>query len=138
MENCIFCKIIKGEIPSVKVFEDKDVLVFLDVAPLTKGHCLVVPKKHAENIFDIDDEDLKKVIVVAKNISRKIKNSLHVDGIRISQSNGEAAGQVISHFHLHIIPRYKDDGVNMSETSVARPKMVDITELKELAEKIKI
>src|SRR3990167_11021453 len=131
--DCIFCKIIKGEIPCFKIFEDKTVFVFLDVSPITLGHCLIIPKTHFENIFDINDSDLQKIIVVAKKLSEKIKNNLRADGIRISQSNGKAAGQDIMHFHLHIIPRYKNDGVLMSETTTAYPRQTDFKELKKLA-----
>ena len=104
--DCIFCKIIKGEVPSFKVYEDEDVLAFLDIKPFTKGHCLVIPKQHFENMFDITEDALQKISIVAKNLSKKIKDVLEVDGIRLSQSNGKAAGQDIMHFHLHIIPRY--------------------------------
>ena len=134
---CIFCKIVKGEIPCVKIYEDADVLAFLDVFPLTKGHALVIPKQHFENIFDIDEVVLQKVMVAVKHISGKIKDSLKADGIRISQSNGRHAGQVIGHFHVHIIPRYENDGVGMSETTTAHPPKADFEELKKIAGKIK-
>lgn len=137
MENCIFCKIIKGEIDCAKVYEDSDVLAFLDVFPLTKGHSLVIPKTHFENIFDVSEDALQKVIVVAKQISGKIKTNLQADGIRLSQSNDKAAGQEIMHFHLHIIPRYKDDGISMNETGRTHPQKADLEELKKLAERIK-
>ena len=136
--DCIFCKIIKGEINSLKVFEDDDVLVFLDVNPLTKGHCLAVSKEHFENIFDIDKAILQKVIIAGKNISEKIQKNLDADGIYLSQSNGEAAGQIIFHFHLHIIPRYKGDGLSVKIFgSGAHPQKADINELKKIAEEIK-
>ena len=138
MNTCIFCKIVNGEIPSYKVYEDQDILAFLDIQPLTKGHCLVVPKKHYQDIFDIDEGDLKKVIVGAKHISEKIKNTLKTDGIRISQSNGKAAGQDIMHFHLHVIPRYANDGFSNNPTLTIHSPKADFEELKKLAEKIKI
>ena len=136
MQDCIFCKIVISEIPSVKIYEDNDVLAFLDIAPLTKGHTLVIPKQHSENIFDIDDGVLQKVMVVAKHLSGKIKNVLKADGIRISQSNGKHAGQVIGHFHTHIIPRYENDGVTMNDTTTAHPPKANFEELKKLAQKI--
>lgn len=136
MDDCIFCKIVEGEIDSAKVFEDSDVLVFLDVNPLTKGHCLVVPKKHFENIFDIDKDILQKIIVTAKDISIRIKNNLQADGIRLSQSNGKIAHQEIMHLHVHVIPRYKDDGIVMNDHGRAQPLKVDIEELKKIAEQI--
>ena len=133
MQNCVFCKIVKGEIPCFKIFEDENVLAFLDINPVTKGHCLVIPKTHFENIFDISEDTLQKVTVATKHISVKIKNSLQADGIRISQSSGEEAGQVISHFHLHIIPRYKNDGLLNNHWSNANPPKADFEELKKIA-----
>ncbi len=135
--DCIFCNIVKGEIPCIKVFEDENILAFLDVNPVTQGHCLVIPKTHVENIFDIPEELLQKVMIATKHISIKIKSALHPDGIRISQSNGEVAGQAIFHFHVHIIPRYKDDGLSMDHHTTASPSKADIEELKKLSEKIK-
>lgn len=134
--DCIFCKIVAGEIPSYKVYEDDFVLAFMDTSPVTRGHCLVIPKKHVENVFDISTDDLQKVIVTAKTLSEKVKNNLGADGIRLSQSNGKIAGQAVFHFHLHIIPRYENDGVSMSETTAAHPPQADFEELKELAAKI--
>lgn len=131
--DCIFCKIAKGELESVNVYEDNDVLAFLDINPVTKGHCLVIPKTHSKDIFDTNEETLKKIIIAAKNISEKIKNSLGADGIRISQSNGKEAGQAIFHFHLHIIPRYQNDGMAMSDITTAHPPKADMEELKKLA-----
>lgn len=114
MENCIFCKIIMGEIPSRKVYEDKDSVAFLDIHPANPGHTLVMPKKHAENIFDADDELLGRVIVAAKVISKKIKESLNADGINVIQNNGRHAGQIVNHIHFHIIPRFANDTVIIS------------------------
>ncbi len=125
-----------GEIPCAKIYEDKDVLAFLDIRPLTKGHTLVIPKKHFENIFDIQGETLEKVIIVAKQICGKIKNNLKTDGIRLSQSNGKAAGQDVMHFHLHIIPRYADDGLPNNPAMTLQLPQADFEELKKLAEEI--
>jgi len=136
MEDCIFCKIAKGEIPSYKIYEDKDIFAFLDIKPFSQGHCLVIPKQHFENIFDINENTLKKVVVVAKKISEKIKNKLHADGIRLSQSNGKAAGQEIMHFHLHIIPRYEGDGIPMYPTATLHLPQANFGELKKIAEKL--
>ena len=134
--DCIFCKIAKGEIDSAKIWEDDDVLVFMDVKPFTKGHCLVIPKKHFENIFDIEDNILQKVIVMAKNISEKIKKNLGADGIRLSQSNGKAAGQEVMHFHLHIIPRYEGEDVPIHLTETIHSPQADFEEIKKIAEKL--
>ncbi|MSU54612.1 MAG: HIT family protein [Candidatus Staskawiczbacteria bacterium] len=106
MENCIFCKITSGQIDSTKVFEDEDVIAFLDVNPKALGHCLIIPKKHFENIFDIDQEILKKVMVATKNISINIKKSPDITGVNLISNNGQGAGQEVFHFHLHIIPSY--------------------------------
>jgi len=136
MEDCIFCKIAKGEIPSFKIYEDKDIFAFLDIKPFSKGHCLVIPKKHFENIFDIDENTLKKVIVVSKKMSEKIKETLSADGIRLSQSNGKTAGQEIMHFHFHIIPRYENDNIPMHPAATPHLLKADFGELKKIAEKI--
>lgn len=136
MDDCIFCKIITGEIPSVKVYEDDEVLAFLDAAPFSRGHSLVIPKKHFENIYEIDEESLKKVIVSSKNISVKIKNALSADGIRISQSNGVVAGQAVFHIHFHIIPRYQDDGLQFDEIGNERSPKAEIADLEKVAEEI--
>lgn len=135
--DCVFCKIVKGEIPCFKLFEDENVLAFLDIKPFTKGHTLVIPKIHSNDIFDTDEEILKKIIVAAKYISEKIKNSLSADGIRLSQSNGRAAGQEVMHFHLHVIPRYRDDGLSANPTATLHLPQADFEELKTLAKEIK-
>lgn len=104
MEDCIFCKIIKGEVPSYKVYEDDFVYAFLDINPSSPGHTLVIPKKHSENIFDIGKDDLERVIMVSKKISQKMKD-LGFDGINIYNNNGKDSGQIVFHFHMHIVPR---------------------------------
>ncbi|MSU54815.1 MAG: HIT family protein [Candidatus Staskawiczbacteria bacterium] len=136
MEDCIFCKITKGEIPCFKIYEDNDVLSFLDIKPFSKGHCLVIPKQHFENVFDISEDALQKVSVVAKKLSEKIKDVFSADGIRLSQSNGVAAGQEVMHFHLHIIPRYENDGLGTNPTATAHLPQADFEELKKVAEKL--
>ncbi len=138
MDDCIFCKIIGGEIPSFKVFEDEYVLAFLDIKPFTKGHTLIIPKQHAENVFDITEDSLQKVIVVGKKMAAKIKAVLGADGIRLSQSNGKVAGQEIMHFHLHVIPRYENDGLFANPTATLQLPQADFEELKKLAKQIKI
>ena len=111
MNECIFCKIIKGEIPSNKVYEDEKVLAFLDIGPVNKGHTLVIPKKHAMNIFDIEQEDLNAVSEIVRKIAPAVKKAVNADGLNIMSSNGKAAGQLVMHSHIHIIPRFKDDGL---------------------------
>ena len=111
MNDCLFCKIARGEVPSRKVYEDGESIAFLDINPANRGHCLAVPKKHFENIYGIDDKTLEKVIVIAKNLSKLIKEKLACNGINIVQNNERYAGQLVSHFHIHIIPRYENDNV---------------------------
>ena len=134
--DCIFCKIANGEIDSAKVFENEKIFAFLDINPLTRGHCLVVPKQHFENIFDIDKDMLKEIIVIAKEISEKIKRSLGAKGVNLLNSNGKEAEQSVFHFHLHIVPRYEDDGRKIT-TDSTELKGVALEELKDLAEEIR-
>ena len=109
-ENCIFCKIAAGEIPSATFYEDDDFRVILDLGPASKGHALILPKNHYRNLYDIDDEVASKAILLAKKMITKLTDVLNCDGYNIVQNNEEAAGQTVFHFHMHIIPRYKDDG----------------------------
>ena len=114
MENCIFCKIANGEIPSATLYEDEDFRVILDLGPASKGHALILPKTHAANIYEISDETAGKAMVLAKKMASKLTEALNCDGFNIVQNNGEAAGQTVFHFHMHLIPRYKDDGVGIA------------------------
>lgn len=109
-DNCIFCKLANGEIPTNTIFEDDDFKVFLDLSPATKGHCLIVPKNHYANLEEIDDTTAEKVLPLAKKIMGTLKNKLKCDGLNLVQNNGEIAGQTVFHFHMHIIPRYMGDG----------------------------
>ena len=109
-DNCIFCKIAAGEIPSATLYEDDDFRVILDLGPASKGHALILPKNHYRNLYDIDDEVASKAILLAKKMITKLTDVLNCDGYNIVQNNEEAAGQTVFHFHMHIIPRYKDDG----------------------------
>ena len=109
MENCIFCKIANGEIPSATLYEDEDFRVILDLGPASKGHSLILPKSHAANIYELPDETAAKAMVLAKKMATKLRDGLNCDGFNIVQNNGEIAGQTVFHFHMHLIPRYKDD-----------------------------
>lgn len=110
MDNCIFCKIANGEIPSKSIYEDDEFKVILDLGPATKGHALILPKAHAADLFELPEETAANAMVLAKKLGKQMKENLHADGLNLVQNNGEAAGQTVKHFHLHLIPRYKDDG----------------------------
>lgn len=109
-KNCIFCKIANGEIPSKAIYEDEDFKVILDLGPATKGHGLILPKEHAANLFELPEETAAKAMVLAKKLGKQMIENLKADGLNLVQNNGEAAGQTVHHFHLHLIPRYKNDG----------------------------
>lgn len=109
LDNCIFCKIANGEIPSATLYEDEDFRVILDLGPASKGHALVLPKEHAANIYELPDELAAKAMVVAKKVAAALQEGLKCDGLNIVQNNGELAGQTVFHFHIHIIPRYEGD-----------------------------
>jgi histidine triad (HIT) family protein len=109
MEGCIFCKIVRGEIPCFKIFEDDRVLSFADVNPINTGHTLIIPKRHAENIWEIDGRDLAAIHQASLKIAGAMKTALNADGIAILQLNGRAVNQIVMHYHLHLIPRQSND-----------------------------
>ena len=113
MENCIFCRIIGGEIPSSTVYEDDDFKVIMDISPAAKGHTIMLTKKHFANLLELEDKVAEKGLIVAKKVAAAMKEQLGCDGINLLQNNGEAAGQSVFHLHFHIIPRYKDDNVKL-------------------------
>ena len=113
-DNCIFCKLANGEIPTATLYEDDDFRVILDAGPAAKGHALILPKEHYANLYELDDEVAAKVLPLAKKMITKLTDILGCDGYNLIQNNGEAAGQTVFHFHLHMIPRYKDDGVGLT------------------------
>jgi histidine triad (HIT) family protein len=110
MTDCVFCKIRDGQIPSLKIFEDDRTLAFMDINPVTHGHCLVIPKAHAATLFDAEVEDLQAVIAAAQQVARAIREALAPDGLNMLQANGAAAFQSVPHFHVHLIPRWANDG----------------------------
>lgn len=110
MTDCVFCKIRDGAIPSMKVWEDERTLCFMDINPLNSGHCLVVTRAHAATIYEADEEDLRAAIVTARRVALAIRQALHPDGLNLLQANGPAAFQSVPHFHLHLIPRWTNDG----------------------------
>jgi histidine triad (HIT) family protein len=131
--DCIFCKIIKGDIPCTKVYEDENILSFLDIAPANKGHCLVVPKEHYETLIDAPEEIINYSLKVAKKIARAMSASLANEGFNVLINNNKVAGQLVPHVHMHIIPRFKRDGVRLNWT----PKRYKDKEIVEFADKIK-
>ena len=114
MGDCIFCKIANGEIPAATLYEDEDFRVILDLGPASKGHSLILPKKHAANIYELPDETAGKAMILAKKMAGKLTDALNCDGFNIVQNNGKIAGQTVNHFHLHLIPRYEGDGLNLN------------------------
>lgn len=109
-DDCIFCKLANGVIPTNTIYEDDDFRVFLDAAPATKGHCLIVPKEHFDDLESLDENIAAKVFPLAKKMMNLLKEKLNWDGFNIVQNNREIAGQTVFHFHTHLIPRYKGDG----------------------------
>ena len=114
MEDCIFCKLVAGEIPSYTVYEDEYFKGILDISPCARGHCILIAKEHAANVFELPEEVAKDGFVAAKKLAIAIKKAFNCDGVNILQNNGEAAGQTVFHFHIHVFPRYNNDTVNIS------------------------
>jgi histidine triad (HIT) family protein len=110
MTDCVFCKIRDGEIPSLKVHEDETTFCIMDINPLNSGHCLVIPKAHAATIFETDTRDLQAAIAAAQKVAIALRQALKPDGLNVLQANGAAAFQSVPHFHLHLIPRWTNDG----------------------------
>ncbi len=119
----IFCKIILGEIPSYKIYEDEIVMVIMDANPRSDGHCLIIPKKHYQDLYDIDEEFLNHIMEVSKQISQLLKDKLTCDGVTLEENNG--CSQEVKHFHLHVIPRYHDKKVAQEDVEKVFHKIVD-------------
>lgn len=114
-DDCIFCKIANGSIPSYSLYEDDDFKVILDIEPSSKGHALILPKNHAANLFELDDASASKALGIAKKVGGALMSVLNCDGLNVLQNNGDAAGQTVHHYHIHLIPRYNDnDNVTIS------------------------
>ena len=110
MTDCVFCKLRDGQIPSMRVFEDDKTIAFMDINPINSGHCLVITKAHAATLFEIEVEDLQAAIATAQRVALAIRDGLKPDGLNMLQANGAAAFQSVLHFHLHLIPRWNNDG----------------------------
>ena len=133
MGDCIFCKIANGQIPSNTVYEDDMFRVILDISPANKGHMLVLPKEHADNLFEISEDTFGKGFILAKKMAEALKKAVECEGVNILQNNGLEAGQTVNHLHIHVIPRIKGDKVVIKSESVS----VSEDEFKTICDKIK-
>lgn len=131
-ENCIFCKLANGDIPTATVYEDEYLRAIMDAAPANKGHIIILPKSHAADIYELNDEYVSRAFVLAKKLAVALKKLTGCDGVNILQNNGGAAGQTVFHFHVHVIPRFTDDDC----TIVWKPTSYDDGEASEVAKKI--
>ena len=134
VDDCVFCRILKGEIPCTKVYEDDMVLAFLDIAPFNPGHTVIVPKEHQHSSTAIDVEYLKAIIAVAPKIGAALMRATGAEGFNIFQNNGRVAGQTVPHVHFHVVPRFADDGVKITGST---KKYDDFAEMTALADKVK-
>ena len=130
--DCIFCKIANGEIPTDKLYEDDKYVAILDAAPATKGHTLIIPKKHHSDLFDMTPEEAAEAMKRARTVAATLREKLHPDGMNMMQNNGEVAGQTVMHYHLHLIPRYLTDPEHINW----KPGPADKERLKEIFEEI--
>ena len=130
-QSCIFCKIANGEIPSTTLYEDEDFRVILDMGPATRGHALLLPKEHYANLVELHEELAAKALVTAKKAAARMKDALGAEGFNLVQNNGEAAGQTVFHFHMHLIPRYENDGAGITWTpgSTTPEEMAEVKRL---------
>ncbi len=113
MEDCIFCKIVQGVLPSQKVYEDEDTLAFLDIHPVNRGHTLVIPKKHSTDVFEIDESDWRAVMKTSRLVAHALERALNPLGINLAMNNRAGAGQVVFHAHVHVMPRFEGDGYEL-------------------------
>src|SRR5438270_13330508 len=132
-QDCIFCKIIAGEIPAQKIAEDERTVAFMDINPATRGHVLVVPRRHVRDLLEIEDEDLAATILAARRIAQRVTDRLDADGVNLLNSCGAVAWQTVYHFHVHVIPRYEGDPLRLPW----KPQEGDSDEIAEAAEALK-
>jgi histidine triad (HIT) family protein len=130
--DCLFCKIVAGEIPSHRIDEDDKTLAFMDINPWTRGHALVIPKAHSRNLYDVEPEDLAAMHATAQRVARRMRDRLASEGVNVLQSSEPVAMQTVFHTHVHVIPRYSDDGLRLP----AHPQAADHEELAQLAEEL--
>ena len=131
--NCIFCKVVAGEIPGQIIAEDEHTIAFMDINPATRGHALVIPRRHAQDLLEIDQEDLAHTIAGAQRIARRVKERLGADGVSLLNSCGAAAWQTVFHFHIHVIPRYTNDPLRLPWT----PAPGDMDEIAAVADELR-
>jgi histidine triad (HIT) family protein len=131
--DCIFCKIVAGELPGQIVDSDDDTIAFMDISPATRGHALVIPRRHATDLLEIDERDLQATIVAAQRLARRVKERLGCDGVNLLNSCGAAAWQTVFHFHIHVIPRYSDDPLRLPWT----PAPGDAEEIAQAAQQLR-
>lgn len=133
-DDCIFCKLANGVYPTNSIYEDETFKVILDASPANKGHALILPKEHFQDVFEIDEDTLGKAMILAKRIAEKQVDVLKCEGVNIVQNNKEAAGQSVLHYHLHVIPRFKSDGQKINWT----PREVSGEDQKEICQMLKL
>jgi histidine triad (HIT) family protein len=129
VEDCVFCKIVAGEVPSERVDEDEHTVAFMDLNPWTRGHALVVPREHSEGLYEVSEEDLCHAAVAAKRLAERMRDRLRCDGVNLLNACGRAAWQSVFHFHVHVIPRYEGDPLQLP----TRPRQAEQEELAEVA-----
>ncbi|SCW66141.1 histidine triad (HIT) family protein [Lachnospiraceae bacterium C10] len=134
-DNCIFCKLANGDIPTNSIYEDEDFKVILDADPVSRGHALILPKQHYANLYELGDDEAAKIIPLAKKLAKKMTDVLGADGFNILQNNGEVAGQSVFHYHLHLIPRFKDAPNNQGLLGFTHPGLSE-EEIKEIGAKL--
>jgi histidine triad (HIT) family protein len=132
-DDCLFCKIAAGEIPSERVDEDEHTIAFMDINPWTRGHALVIPKNHSRNLYEVPEEDLTATAVASKRLAIRMRDRLGCDGVNLLNSCEPAAWQTIFHFHVHVIPRYDDDPLRLP----GKPQSIDQDELARIAQELR-
>ena len=132
-EDCIFCKIVAGELPSEIVQEDQHTVAFMDINPWTRGHALVIPRNHSPNIYEVGDEDLRHTAIAAKKLALRVKERLRCDGVNVLNASEPAAWQSVFHFHMHVIPRYDDDPLELP----VRPRQAEPDQLAAVAAELR-
>src|SRR3954447_4891568 len=131
--DCLFCKIVAGEIPATKVHEDERTIAFMDISPATRGHLLCIPREHAADLHAIADEDLCAVARTAQTMAERVVDRLGAEGVSVMQNTGSASWQTVFHYHVHVIPRYSNDGLRLPWI----PKQGDMDEIQATAEELK-